>query len=163
VQLGDSDDEKPKFASLKRGQSIYSITLDEALELFEKALPYTLCEYEGEEVVVSEGPYGPYLRFKGEFISIPKSIDPLAITEEQAVKLIQDKDQKNEPIHVWGDIQVLNGRYGAYIKTPAGNFRIPKNVNVENLTAQEAAAIVDKGASAAPKPKKAAFKGKNRK
>jgi len=163
VQLGDSDDEKPKFASLKRGQSIYSITLDEALELFEKALPYTLCEYEGEEVVVSEGPYGPYLRFKGEFISIPKSIDPLAITEEQAVKLIQDKDQKNEPIHVWGDIQVLNGRYGAYIKTPAGNFRIPKNVNVENLTAQEAAAIVDKGASVAPKPKKAAFKGKNRK
>ncbi len=163
VQLGDSDDEKPKFASLKRGQSLFTITLEEAMELFRTALPYTLCAHEGEPIVVGEGQYGPYLRYKGEFISIPKSIDPQAITEEEALRLIQEKAQKSEPIHVWGDIQVLDGRYGAYIKTPTGNFRIPKGTDVAAMTAEMAKEIIEKGANTVSKQKKAPFRRKNAK
>ncbi len=163
VQLGDSDDEKPKFASLKHGQSIYTITLDEALELFQKSLPYTLCDIEGEDVVIGEGKYGPYIRFHGEFISIPKSVDPFNITKEEALQLIADKAQKNEPIHVWGDIQVLNGRYGPYIKTPEGNYRIPKSVDVSALTLDEAKVLIDKASTTELKQKSVVFKSKNRK
>lgn len=163
VQLGDSDEEKPKFASLKHGQSLFTITLEEALELFQTSLPYTLCEHNGEPIVVGEGKYGPYLRYNGEFISIPKAIDPLAITEEEALQLIAEKVQKSEPIHVWGDIQVLNGRYGAYIKTPEGNFRLPKNADAEKLTVEMAKDIIEKGANTASMQKKTPFRGKNRK
>ncbi len=163
VQLGDSENEKPKFASLKRGQSLYTITLNEALELFKNALPYTLCTYEGEEVVVGEGKYGPYLRFKGEFISIPKAIDPMTISEEEAIKLITEKLQQSELIQVWGNIQVLNGRYGPYIKTPNGNFRIPKSVDAAKMTLEEAKSLVEKASSGESKPKNAPFRRKNTK
>ena len=163
VQLGDSDNEKPQFASLKRGQSLYTITLNEALELFKNALPYTLCEHEGEEVVVGEGKYGPYLRYKGEFISIPKSIDPLAITEEVALKLIAEKQQQSDIIQVWGDVQVLNGRYGPYIKTPEGNVRIPKSVDAAKMTLEEAKSLIEKASSGDSKPKNASFRRKNTK
>ena len=134
VQLGDADDEKPKFASLQRGQSIYTITLEQALELFHNALPYTLGQLDGEDIVIGEGKYGPYFRHKGQFVSIPKSIDPHNITMEQVQQLLAEQEQKQEPIRTFGDIQILHGRYGAYIKAPEGNFRIPKSVKVETLT-----------------------------
>ena len=134
VQLGDADDEKPKFVSLQRGQSIYTITLEEALDLFHNALPYTLGQLDGQDIVIGEGKYGPYFRYKGQFVSIPKSIDPHTITMEEVQQLLADKEQKQEPILTFGNIQVLRGRYGAYIKTPEGNFRIPKSVKVETLT-----------------------------
>lgn len=134
VQIGNSDDKKPRFASLKNGQSIFTITLDEALELFHSALPYTLCQYNGQDVVVGEGKYGPYLRIDKVFVSIPKSIDPHKITENEAVTLIEQKQKIQEPIHVFGDIQVLNGRYGAYIKAPNGNYKIPAGVQADTLT-----------------------------
>lgn len=163
VQLGDSEDEKPRFASLKRGQSIYTITLAEALDLFDKALPYTLCEIDGEEVVVGEGKYGPYLRYRGAFISIPKGMDPLTMTQEDARKLIADKEQKNEPLQVWGDIQVLNGRYGPYLKTPDGNVRLPKSVDAATLTLEMAQSIIKKAASDDQKQKNTSFRRKNTK
>ena len=145
IQIGASDSEgqKPRFASLKKGQSIFSITLEEALKLFETSFPYTLGELGGEEVVVGEGKFGPYIRYQGKFVSIPKEIDPLHITIEQAAALIDKKEHQNDPIHVFGDIQVLNGRYGAYIKAPNGNYRIPKGVDPSGLTAEECQKIVE--------------------
>ena len=134
VQLGESTADKPKFASLKKDQSIFTITLDEALELFKTSLPYTLGEIEGKEVVIGEGKYGPYVRYDGVFVSIPRTIDPFTITMDQALELIQSKQQSSKPVHDFGDIKVLNGRYGVYIQTPEGNYRIPKSVDATLLT-----------------------------
>ena len=142
VQLGDADDEKPKFTSLKRGQSIYTITLDEALQLFKTALPYTLGALNGKEVIIGEGKFGPYFRYDGQFVSIPKSIDPHTITMEQVQKLLANKEQEQEPLRTFGDIQILRGRYGAYIKTKDGNFRLPKSVNVETLTENDVKKLI---------------------
>ena len=122
VQIGDSDDKKPRFASLLKGQSIFTITMDEALELFRTAFPYTLTQWNGMDVVIGEGKFGPYVRYGKSFVSIPKNMDAHAITSEQAIALLEKNQQQQLPIHVFGDIQVLNGRYGAYIKTAAGNL-----------------------------------------
>ena len=142
VQLGDSDTEKPKFASLQKGQSIFTITLEEALELFRTAFPYTLGTWEEKEIVVGEGKYGPYLRYDNAFISIPKHIDAHHITMEQAIEMIGHHHQQQLPLHTWGDIQVLNGRYGAYIKTPNGNYKIPRQVKVAEMTEQQCRDII---------------------
>lgn len=142
IQLGDSDDNKPRFASLRKGQSLYTITLSEALQLFETALPYTVCTLDGEPVVVGEGKYGPYLKYKDAYVSIPKNVDPLTLTENDAILLLDKKRQDNEPIHVWGDIQVINGRYGAYIKTPTGNYRLPKGTDPAGLTQETVQNII---------------------
>ncbi|MBQ2608653.1 MAG: type I DNA topoisomerase [Paludibacteraceae bacterium] len=146
VQLGDSENQKPRFASLKKGQSIRTITLKEALELFKTALPYTLCELDGEPVIVGEGKYGPYLKHGRAYVSIPKQTDPLQITEEEALALLRQKTEAQEPIHVWGDIQVLNGRYGPYIKTPQANYRLPRSTKAEQLTEQAVRDIIAKEA-----------------
>jgi DNA topoisomerase-1 len=142
VQLGDSETEKPQFVSLQKGQSIFTITLEEALDLFRTALPYTLGELDGKEIVVGEGKFGPYLRYGNDFISIPKQIDPHHIQMEQAIELIGKHNQQQLPLHTWGDVQVLNGRYGAYIKAPTGNYKIPRQVNVDTMTEEECRAII---------------------
>ena len=135
IQLGSTDsDEKPKFVSLPKGLSIYTITLPEALELFEHALPYTLGEIDGQEVIVGSAKYGPFIRIGSEFISIPKNIDPMTITMDEAKQLIAKKKQLAEPIHVFGDIQVLNGRFGAYIRKGEQNYKIPRTIKAEELT-----------------------------
>jgi DNA topoisomerase-1 len=134
VQLGDTAGVKPQFASLKKGQSIFSITLNEALELFKTALPYTLGEHEGKEVVIGEGKYGPYIRYDNLYISIPRTKNPLKLTMAEAVELIEEKQQTSMPIHQWGDIQVMPGRYGAYIHTPEGNYQIDKGTDIAALT-----------------------------
>ena len=90
VQIGDSAKEKPKFASLKKGQSIYSITLNDALELFRNSLPLSLGEYEGKEVTVGEGKYGPYVHYDKLFISIPRGKDPMSLKLEEAIALIDE-------------------------------------------------------------------------
>ena len=143
VQLGDSDSEKPKFVSMQKGQSIFTITLDEALALFANALPRTLGLYNDQEVIVGEGRYGAYVRHVGEFTSLPKNADPYTFSLEEAITLLENKKQVEEPIHVFGDIQVLNGRYGAYIKTSKGNYRIPKSTNVQTLTEKECLALIN--------------------
>jgi DNA topoisomerase-1 len=142
VQIGDSDDKKPQFASLLKGQSIFSITMDEALDLFRTAFPYTLTEWQGKDIVIGEGKYGPYVRWDKSFVSIPKTIDPHAITAEQAIALLEKNQQLQQPIHVYGDIQVLHGRYGAYIKTPEGNFKIPRSVDAQTLSEEQCREII---------------------
>ena len=145
VQMGNAADAKPRFASLKKNQSIYSITLAEALELFKTALPLTLGEYEGLPVVIGEGKYGPYVHYNHVFISIPKGKDPFTVTMEDAIALIKEKQTTSTPVHQWGDVQVLNGRYGAYIHTPEGNYQLPKNIPVETVTEAQVREIMAQG------------------
>ena len=151
VQLGNSDVEKPKFASMQKGQSIFTLTLDDALALFATALPRSLGQWNGQEVVIGDGKYGPYIRYAGAFTSLPKSIDPYAITMDEAVALLEQKKQSDEPLHMFGDIQVMPGRYGAYIKTEQGNYRIPKSVDVQNLTEEDCRALIASSEPAAAK------------
>ncbi len=152
VQIGDSDDKKPRFASLLKGQSIFTITMDEALELFRTAFPYTLTQWNGMDVVIGEGKFGPYVRYGKSFVSIPKNMDAHAITSEQAIALLEKNQQQQLPIHVFGDIQVLNGRYGAYIKTAAGNYKIPRSVDAQSLTEEQCREIIA-NTDSAPKEK----------
>ena len=144
VQLGNSDTEKPRFVSMPKGLSLFTITLEQALSLFQNALPLTLGEYQGQAVVIGEGKYGPYIRYNGGFTSLPKNADPYSVTLEQAIELLEQKQQQEEPIHVFGDIQVLNGRYGAYIKTPQGNYKLPRGVETTTLTAEACQEIIAK-------------------
>ena len=161
VQIGDATNDKPRFASLKKGQSIYSITLSEALELFKNALPISLGEFEGKEVIVGEGKYGPYVHYDKLFISIPKGKDPLALKIDEAIALIREKQEATTPIHQWGEIQVLRSKYGAYIHTPEGNYRISKSTNAEAMTEADVRQII---AQSEPlKPGKRTFKRKSAK
>ena len=144
VQMGNSETEKPRFVSMPKGMSLFTITLEQALSLFQNALPLTLGEYQGQEVVIGEGKYGPYIRYNGSFTSLPKNTDPYSVTLEQAIQLLEQKQQQEEPIHVFGDIQVLNGRYGAYIKTPQGNYKLPRGVETATLTAEACQEIIAK-------------------
>jgi DNA topoisomerase-1 len=154
IQIGDAEVDKPKFASLKPGQSLFTITLEEALELFVVHKPAPVCVIDGEEVFVGKGKYGPYIRYKGGFVSIPKSMDPEHLTQEDVVGLIAHHEKQQDAIHTFGDMQVMSGRYGAYIKTPTGNYRIAKSVNVESLTQEACEQIIANSASVAPRTKK---------
>jgi DNA topoisomerase-1 len=146
VQLGDSDAEnKPKFASLKKGQSIDTITLEEALELFK--LPRTVGEYENSEVIVAVGRFGPYLRHESLFYSLAKTDDPLTIDMERAIELIIEKRKKEAEKIVRefpenADMKILNGRYGVYISYKKQNFKIPKSKDPTELTLEECLSIV---------------------
>ncbi len=151
VQIGDAEDEeKPRFASMIAGQSIDSITLEEALKLFE--LPRNLGEYKGEEVVIGIGKYGPYIRYNGSFVSIKKANgdDPMTIQLDRAIVLIEEKIEadKNKFINEWDHdnvkVQVLNGRYGPYIKIGKKNHRIPKGTDPKGLTLEDCLAIAEK-------------------
>lgn len=153
VQLGNSDTEKPRFASLQKGQSIFTLTLEEALALFSTALPRTLGSWQGEELTIGEGKYGPYIRYAGAFTSLPKKYDPYTITMDEAIAILQEKKQAGEPIHVFGDMQVLQGKYGAYIKTPQGNYRLPKTTDVQSLTEADCKAVISSSEPTSAKPR----------
>lgn len=137
VQIGSAEDSKPTFASLRKGQSIYSISLQEALALFDRQMPFTLCQYEGTDVIIGTGKYGPFVRCGETFVSIPKNQDPYSVTEEDAIRYIEQKRHKGDAIATFGDAQILHGAYGFYIKTPKGNFRIPKGTDPTSLTAAD--------------------------
>ena len=161
IQIGDATADKPRFASLKKGQSIYSITLAEALELFKNALPLSLGEYEGKEVIVGEGKYGPYVHYDKLFISIPRGKDPMSVKLDEAIAMIREKQESTQPIHQWGEVQVLRSKYGAYIHTADGNYRLPKNTDAEKLTEADVRQIM---AQSEPlKPGKRTFKRKSAK
>jgi DNA topoisomerase-1 len=141
VQIGDtSDEEKPRFAGLKKDQSIDTITLEEALELF--SFPRQIGSYEGEEMVVGIGRFGPFVRHKNAFYSIPKEDDPSMVTEERAIEIIEQKRQadrekiireyKENP-----DVKVLKGRYGPYIQIGKSNFKIPRGTEPESLSLED--------------------------
>ncbi len=143
IQIGTAtDEEKPRFASLTKEQSIYTITLDEALALFDTPYPYTLGQYEGKDLIVNVGMFGPYVKQDSTYFSIPKTIDPQAITLDEAIELIEKKRKAALPIHVFGDIQVLNGRFGPYIKYNDANYKIPKGTDAETLTEEDCKAII---------------------
>ncbi len=132
VQIGTTDEEKkPRFASLLKEQSVESITLEQALKLFE--FPRHLGQFEGKEVSIAIGRFGPYVRHDNKFVSIPKDEHPAAITLEQAIELIEAKrsEAASKIIKIFDedpDMQILNGRYGVYIAYKGNNFRMPKTI-----------------------------------
>jgi DNA topoisomerase-1 len=147
VQMGDTDNEvKPRFASLKKGQSIDTITLTEALDLFR--LPRSLGEFESIEVIVSTGRFGPYIRHESRFYTLPKDDDPLTVTLDRAIEIIQDKriQDSKKVLHEFQEnktlIRVLNGRYGAYIAFNKENYKIPKGKDPKTLTLEECKNII---------------------
>ena len=151
AQIGgaEGDEEKPRFASLKKGQLIATITLDEALALFD--LPRKLGEFEDKEVVIGVGRFGPYARHDGKFVSLAKTDDPYTIELPRAIELIEQKRIKDkrmkEPIKIFAEepgLQVLNGRYGPYIAFDGKNYRIPKGQEPEGLTLEACRAIIAK-------------------
>lgn len=159
VQIGTQDDEeKPTFASLQKNQSLTTITLEEALKLFD--LPRSVGEYEGKDMQVAVGRFGPYIRHDGKFISLPRGLDPYAVTEEEAVQLIEEKRKKDseKTISIFGEgdeeIQVLNGRYGPYITYQKGNYKIPKGTDAATLTEEQCKEIIKNTESTSSKSKK---------
>ncbi len=161
AQIGTNDDEeKPKFAGLRRDQHIETITLEEALELFK--LPRDLGEYEGKKVVVAIGRFGPYVRHDSKFYSLKKNIDdPYTIELDRAIELIEEKREadKNKIINIFnsdeGEIQVLNGRFGPYISFNKKNFKIPKDKDAKTLTVEDCIDLIKN-----PPPKKSRKKKK---
>ena len=137
VQIGTAgDNEKPRFAQLKKDMSIETITLEEALELFK--LPRTLGEYEGKTVTIGTGRYGPYVHNNGMYTSLPKTIDPLEITLAEAIQLIREKKDAEAQKHIKKfeeepELEILNGRYGPYISYKGNNYKIPKDIIPQDL------------------------------
>ena len=146
AQIGNSDnDNKPRFASLTKNQLLETITLDEALNLFR--LPRSLGMHEGEDMVIGVGKFGPYIRYKGKFFSLKKGIDdPYSVTMERALEIISEKNEseKNKIIKDFGEIMVLNGRYGPYLTKDKQNYRLPKGTDAQKLTKEECLKIIEK-------------------
>ncbi len=156
VQIGDSlGDEKPQFASLRKEQSVFDITLEDALKLFD--LPRTLGQFEDDEVVVAVGRFGPYVKHGGKFVSIPKTLNPTSMSLDDAIALIVDKREaeKNKVVKTFdedADMQILNGRYGIYLCYKKQNYKIPRTVKEPaDLTLAECLDIVNNQEN---KPKK---------
>ena len=149
VQIGSAEDkDKPRFAQLPKDKSLETITLEEALELFR--LPRTLDEYEGEPIIIGAGRFGPYVQHNRKYVSIPKDIDPLAITREEAVELIEKSRDQEKQRHVKtfeedADLEVMNGRYGPYICYKGKNYRMPKAMHehAAELTYEKCMEIVN--------------------
>jgi DNA topoisomerase-1 len=146
VQVGDeqTDGEKPQFASLQKNQSIGNISLEDALELFK--LPRTLGEFEELTVKANVGRFGPYIQHGKIFASIPKEESPMDITFDRAVEIILLKRESdaNKIIKIFtedDDYQLLNGRWGAYLKVGKNNFKLPKGTDAEKLTFEECKVI----------------------
>lgn len=148
VQIGAADDEeKPRFAQMKKDQSLETITLKEALELFK--LPRSLGEFEGTDVTIGAGRFGPYVLHNKKYVSLPKNCDPMSITLEEAVRLIQEKRQAEAERHLKHfdeepELEILNGRYGPYIAYKGVNYRLPKALSerAKELTVEECMAVV---------------------
>lgn len=154
VQLGSPDDEeKPKYAKLRPGMSIQTIELEAALKLFE--LPRIVGEFEGEEMKVAIGRFGPYVLHKDKFYSLGKENDPYEISGEACIEIIKDKREKDakKTIKVFEgeEISILNGRYGPYIKAGKLNYRIPKDKKPEELTLEDCQEIIAKAPEKKPR------------
>lgn len=145
AQIGTADDdEKPRFASLRKDQHLDSITFEEVMELFK--LPRTLGDYEDKVVTVAEGRFGPYIRHDGKFVSIKKPDDPMTISMERAIELIEEKRlaEKNKIISDFPEegIQVCNGRFGPYIAYNGANYKIPKDKVAQDLSVADCQALI---------------------
>ena len=158
VQVGlASDTDKPRFAQLQKGQSIDTITLDEALELF--ALPRTLGEHEGESIVVNVGRFGPYVQLGKQYVSLPAGTDPMAVTLEEGIELIEKKRQfeQQRQIKTFAenpDVEILNGRYGPYIAMGGKNYKIPTGTDPASLDLATCMAIIEKAGEKPATPRR---------
>lgn len=147
AQIGESIDgleEKPKFASLRKNQSIETITLEEALDLFK--LPLTLGDYNGEEVTVAVGRFGPYIKLGESFISIPRTIDPLTVDMEKAIEIIKEKEAADAPIATYKGKGVTKGkgRFGPFIKYDGMFINVPRAYNFDNLSQKDIEELIVK-------------------
>ncbi len=168
VQIGvahadDKEAPKPQFASLMKGQSIDTITLEEALKLFD--LPRTVGEYEGKVMVAAVGRFGPFIRHDGKFVSIPKDLNPLTITAEEAIALIDGKREKDEQRFIKKfeedpEMEILKGRFGPYISYQKANYRIPKTVTDPTILTLEDCKKIIAEAGEKPAAKKTTRKKK---
>ena len=168
VQIGaahadDKEAPKPQFASLMKGQSIDTITLEEALKLFD--LPRTVGEYEGKVMVAAVGRFGPFIRHDGKFVSIPKDLNPLTITAEEAIALIEGKRVKDEQRFIKKfeedpEMEILKGRFGPYISYQKVNYRIPKTVTDPTILTLEDCKKIIAEAGEKPAAKKTTRKKK---
>ena len=148
VQIGTADDrEKPQFAQLPKEQSMETITIEDAMELFK--LPREIGEYEGKPVTIGAGRFGPYVLHNRQYTSIPKGTDPMSITLDEAIALIQEKRQQDIKKHIKffledPKLEVLNGRYGPYLCYDGKNYRLPKEMHerANNLTFAECKKVI---------------------
>jgi DNA topoisomerase I len=146
VQIGENEDEDKQFASLKKGQFIENVTMEDALELFK--LPREVGLFEDKKMTAAIGRFGPYIRHDGAFYSLGKEQDPMTISEEEAIDLIQVKRDADAKKHIKSfkenpEIEVLNGRWGPYIKLGKNNYKIPKGKEAEQLTYAETIEIIE--------------------
>ena len=150
IQIGSAEDtEKPRFAQIPSDKSMETITLEEAMELFQ--LPRTLGDFEGSPIVIGMGRFGAYILHQKKYTSIPKDTDPMAISQEEAIALINEKRQQESQKHLKafdadGKMQILNGRYGPYIAYDGKNYRIPKTMHATaaKLTFDQCMEIIEK-------------------
>lgn len=164
AQIGSAEDEeKPQFSSLRKGQSIETITLEEALDLFK--LPRTVGQFEDADVVIGVGRFGPYVLHNKKYTSVPKTFDPMEITLEESIELILAKREQEAKQHIKSfdeepNLEVKNGRYGPYIAYSGKNYKIPKDIVPEDLNLEACLKIVEtekiKSESKKAKPKAAA-------
>ena len=147
VQIGSANDkDKPRFAQLKKDQSIQTLTFEEAMNLFK--LPRTIGEYEGSEVTIGTGRFGPYVLHKKSYVSLPSKYNPMEVTLEEAIELINEKKQTDEKKHLKQfaeepELEVLNGRFGPYLHYKGNNYKLPKSQqNLDTLTVEKCLEII---------------------
>jgi DNA topoisomerase-1 len=158
VQIGDTEsEEKPRFASLRKGQTLDNITLQDALDLFK--FPRSIGDYEDEEMVVSIGRFGPYVRHKSKFYSLGKEDDPLTVEDPRAIEIIEAKRKKDREKLIKKfdeneEVQVLNGRWGPYIAIAKKNYKIPKGTEPASLSLEDCLKIAKEADKNPPKAKR---------
>ncbi|MFW5758118.1 MAG: DNA topoisomerase, partial [Bacteroidota bacterium] len=149
VQIGSAEDEeKPKFAGLRKDLSLESITLEQALDLFK--LPRKVGMYEDKEIVASSGRFGPYIRHDGKFYSLPKEEDPLTVEQDKSIEIIEAKREKDKQkiIREWNDkVKILKGRWGPYLTIDGKNYKLPKDKDPQDFTLEECLKIAEQGTS----------------
>ena len=151
VQIGSAEDkEKPQFAQVPKDKSIENLSLNEALELFK--LPREIGEFEGKQVTIGAGRFGPYILHDKQYTSLPKGTDPMAITLDEAIALIEEKRKQEAQKHIKifledEKLEILTGRYGPYLSYDGKNYRLPKNLHdrAAELKYEECMAIINKG------------------
>jgi len=160
VQIGNNEeDEVPRFASLRKDQRIENITLEEALELFK--FPRTVGQWENMPIEASIGRFGPYLKYRNQFYTLPKEEDPLTVTEERAIQIIQDKQKADaekviKTFQEDSNIQILNGRWGPYLKVGKVNVKLPKDIDPKKLSFAECQKLAESAMPIATAKKKSA-------
>lgn len=147
VQIGDIDEldenEKPRYANLRQGQNMETITFEEAMDLFK--LPKDLGQHEGQPVIIGAGRFGPYVKFGEQFISIPRGMDPLELSLESAIELIQGKQAEDAPMGYYKELPITKGkgRFGPFIKWNGMFINVPRRINLDTITMEEAIPLID--------------------